>query len=162
MERQYWLRKTEPEAYSFDDLLAQKKQTDHWDGIRNYLSRNHMRAMRKGDLVLVYHSSTKPPHAAGVAEVVREAYPDHTAWDRKAKYFDPKSTADNPRWDMVDIKATSRLPAPVPLDALKANPKLKNMQVVQKGRRPSVQPVRKEEFEEVLRMAEELSKDASE
>lgn len=161
LKRKYWLMKTEPDAYSFDDLLAQENHTDHWDGIRNYLARNNMRSMHKGDLVLVYHSSTKPPHAVGVAEVVREAYPDHTAWDNKAKYFDPKSTPNNPRWDMVDIRAVSKLPSPVTLDALKANPKLKNMEVVQKGRRPSVQPVKKSEFELILQMAEVISKSTS-
>jgi predicted RNA-binding protein with PUA-like domain len=147
--------KSEPDAYSFDDLLAQKDQTDHWDGIRNYQARNLMREMKAGDGVLFYHSSTVPPHVAGVAEVVREAYPDHTSWDKKSKYFDPKSTPDTPRWFMVDIRAVRKLESPVTLEELKANPKLKKMRVVQKGQRLSVQPALKSEFDEVLRMAKQ-------
>lgn len=155
MARRYWLMKSEPDAYSFDDLLAQKDQTDHWDGIRNYQARNLMREMKAGDGVLFYHSSTVPPHVAGVAEVVREAYPDHTSWDKKSKYFDPKSTPDTPRWFMVDIRAVRKLESPVTLEELKANPKLKKMRVVQKGQRLSVQPALKSEFDEVLRMAKQ-------
>lgn len=102
MARQYWLMKSEPEAYSFEDLMAEKNRTDHWDGIRNYQARNFMMEMRQGDALLFYHSSTHPPHVAGIAEVAREAYPDHTSWDKKAKYYDPKSTPENPRWYMVD------------------------------------------------------------
>ena len=158
MARRYWLMKSEPEAYSFDDLMAEKNRTDHWDGIRNYQARNFMMEMKKGDAVLFYHSSTTPPHAAGVAEVAREAYPDHTSWDKKAKYYDPKSTPENPRWYMVDIRAVRKLEAPVPLEALKANPKLADMRLVQKGQRLSIQPVLRTEFDEVLRMEKALSK----
>jgi predicted RNA-binding protein with PUA-like domain len=158
MARRYWLMKSEPEAYSFDDLLAAKNQTDHWDGIRNYQARNIMMEMKKGDNVLFYHSSTAPPHVAGVAEVAREAYPDHTAWDKKSRYHDPKSTPENPRWYMVDVHAVRKLDAPVTLEELKANPKLKAMRVVQKGQRLSVQPALKSEFDEVLRMAREKAK----
>lgn len=158
MARRYWLMKSEPEAYSFDDLLATKNQTDHWDGIRNYQARNNMMEMKKGDGVLFYHSSTTPPHVAGIAEVAREAYPDHTAWDKQSGYHDPKSTPENPRWYMVDVHADRKLEAPVTLEELKANPKLKAMRVVQKGQRLSVQPVLKPEIDEVLRMAREKAK----
>jgi predicted RNA-binding protein with PUA-like domain len=158
MARRYWLMKSEPEAYSFDDLFAAKNRTDHWDGIRNYQARNNMMEMKKGDGVLFYHSSTTPPHVAGVAEVAREAYPDHTAWDKKSRYHDPKSSPENPRWYMVNLRADRNLEAPVTLEELKANPKLKAMRVVQKGSRLSVQPVLKSEFDEVLRMAREKAK----
>jgi predicted RNA-binding protein with PUA-like domain len=158
MARQYWLMKSEPEAYSFEDLMAEKNRTDHWDGIRNYQARNFMMEMRQGDAVLFYHSSAHPPHVAGIAEVAREAYPDHTSWDRKAKYYDPKSTPENSRWYMVDIRGVRKLEAPVPLEALKANPRLKGMRVVQKGQRLSVQPALRKEFEEVERMAKAISK----
>ncbi|MEE8110149.1 MAG: EVE domain-containing protein [bacterium] len=159
MTRRYWLMKSEPAVYSFDDLLGEPEQTDHWDGVRNYLARNNMMEMKHGDSVLFYHSSATPPHVAGIAEVAREAYPDHTAWDPKSKYHDPKSFADNPRWYMVDIRAVRKLEAAVTLPELKANPKLKDMQVVRKGQRPSVQPVMKEEFKEVLWMAREKAKE---
>ncbi len=153
MPRKYWLMKSEPEAFSFDDLLACPNQTDHWDGIRNYQARNHMMTMKKGDRILFYHSSTTPPHAAGVAEVARETYPDHTALDPKSQYHDPKATPDNPRWQMVDVRAVEKLPAPVTLAEIKANQKLREMLVVQRGQRLSIQPVTAAEFQEVLRMA---------
>lgn len=153
MARRYWLMKSEPSAFSFNDLLKAPRKTDHWDGVRNYLARNTMREMNKGDRVLFYHSSTTPPHVAGIAEIAREAYPDHTAFDAKSKYHDPKSSPDNPRWFMVDVRAIEKLPAPVPLADLKANPKLAKMLVVQRGQRLSVQPVTPAEYTEVLRMA---------
>ncbi|MBI3129314.1 MAG: EVE domain-containing protein [Candidatus Tectomicrobia bacterium] len=148
----HWLMKTEPEVFSFDDLLAKPGKTDRWEGVRNYLARNHMRAMKKGDRVLFYHSNAGPPHVAGLAEVVREAYPDPTAFDRKSRYYDPKSSPGNPRWFMVDVRALSKLPRPVALPEMKANPRLKDMPVVRPFQRLSVQPVTKEEFEEVVRM----------
>src|SRR3954465_707475 len=100
--RQFWLVKSEPEVFSFDDLLAAPGRTTHWDGVRNYAARNHLRAMKKGDLVFYYHSMGSPTAIVGVAEVVREAYPDHTALDSSDPHFDPKSKADEPTWFMVD------------------------------------------------------------
>ncbi|MBI1724670.1 MAG: EVE domain-containing protein [Candidatus Tectomicrobia bacterium] len=154
----HWLMKSEPSVFSFDDLLARPGKTDGWEGVRNYQARNHMRAMKKGDRVLFYHSTTEPPHVAGLAEVVREAYPDHTALDPKSRYYDPRSAPSAPRWHMVDVRAVSRLPRPVSLPELKANPRLKKMLIVQKGQRLSVQPVTKEEFGEVVRMAKETGR----
>ena len=149
----YWLMKSEPNAFSFDDLLASRGKRTHWDGIRNYQARNFMRDdMKKGDRVLFYHSNAKPPGVVGVAEIVKEAYPDHTQFDPASKYHDPKSDPDEPRWLMVDIKAIAALPEPVELDALKANPKLAEMAVVQRGQRLSVQPVTPAEWSEVLSM----------
>jgi predicted RNA-binding protein with PUA-like domain len=155
MSPNYWLMKSEPDAYSYEDLCSEENQTEHWDGVRNYQARNFMRdEMKIGDLVLFYHSNTKPPHVVGVAEVVRESYPDHTAFDPAQKYFDPKSDPENPRWFMVDIRAKKALPAIISLDDLKSNPLLADMKVVQRGQRLSVQPVSKQEFDIVLAMAE--------
>jgi predicted RNA-binding protein with PUA-like domain len=150
-----WLMKSEPDVYSFADLNAEPTRTTCWHGVRNYQARNHMRAMKVGDRVLFYHSRAEPPHVAGLARVVREAYPDPTAWDPASDYFDPGASPAAPRWEMVDIQADSALPAVVTLAELKANPLLAAMLVVQKGQRLSVQPVTVEQFDEVLRMARE-------
>lgn len=153
MARRYWLMKSEQDAYSFDDLMAEPGQTACWDGIRNYQARNFMMEMRVGDFVLFYHSNAKPPHVAGTARVVRESYPDHTQFDESSRYYDPKARADAPRWHMVDLQAMEKLPRPVSLEALKANPALGGMRATQRGQRLSVQPVSREEYDEVLRMA---------
>ena len=113
MARKYWLMKSEQDAYSFDDLMAEPEQTACWDGIRNYQARNFMMEMKVGDVVLFYHSNAKPPHVAGTARVARESYPDHTQFDGKSKYYDPKAPADAPRWQMVDLQAIEKLPRPV-------------------------------------------------
>ena len=147
-----WLIKSEPTVFSIQDLINSKNKTTSWDGVRNYQARNLMRDMLLGDLAFFYHSNTKPPHIAGIAKVVKLAYPDHTSWDKKSKYFDPKSTKDNPRWFMVDVKWVSSFDKIVSLDDLKANKNLKDMKVVQKGSRLSVQPVTKKEFLEIIKM----------
>ena len=149
--RQYWLVKSEPETFSFDDLLAAPGQTTHWDGVRNFAARNHLRAMKKGDRVLFYHSSAKPTAVVGVAEVAREAYPDPTALDKKDPHFDPKSKADDPTWFMVDIKGVEALKRPVTLDEIKKVKALANMALIRLGRL-SVQLVTPEEFEIVTRL----------
>jgi len=140
--------KSEPEAYSIDDLARAGR--GHWDGVRNYQARNHMRAMREGDLVLFYHSSTEPPGVAGVARVCREAYPDHTQFDEKHDHHDPKSTKQDPRWDMVDVELVEKLPRMVTLAELKADEALSGMLVIKRGMRLSVQPVEREHFARVL------------
>lgn len=147
---QYWLMKSEPDVFSFADLMARKGRTEPWDGVRNYLARNHMMAMKRGDLILIYHSNCEPPHVAGIATVAKEAYPDSSAWDPKSDYFDAKSPADKPRWYRVDVKGVKALRAPVSLQALKAEPSLAGMEVVQKGTRLSVTPVREADFLTVL------------
>ncbi len=149
----YWLMKSEPHVYSFEDLINDK--TTHWDGVRNYQARNFMRdKMKIGDYVLFYHSNTKPPHIAGIAKVHKEGYPDFTAFDSASKYFDASSSPDNPRWIMVDIEAIIPLGKIIPLGDLKENPALDEMLVVQRGQRLSVQPVEKKHFDEILRMSE--------
>jgi predicted RNA-binding protein with PUA-like domain len=152
--RQYWLVKSEPETFSFDDLLAAPGRTTHWDGVRNFAARNHLRAMKKGDRVLFYHSSAKPTAVVGVAEVAREAYPDPTALDKKDSHFDPKSKADDPTWFMVDIKAVGPFKRPVSLDEIKKVKELSKMALIRLGRL-SVQPVTPEEFETITRLGSE-------
>ena len=146
----YWLMKTEPEVYSIDTLAGTGKGS--WDGVRNFQARNHMRAMRNGDLVLFYHSSTEPPGVAGIARVCREAYPDHTQFDPKHDHYDAKSKRDAPRWDMVDLEFVEKLPELVSLAQLKADPKLETMLVVKRGMRLSVQPVERAHFAHVLKL----------
>lgn len=148
----YWLMKSEPDVYPFSQLVADG--STHWDGVRNYQARNMMRDdLKLGDLVLFYHSNTKPPHVAGIARVSREGYPDHTSWDPKSKYFDAKSSPENPRWIMVEIEAVQEMKM-VSLADVKANPALDDMPLVQRGQRLSVQPVSKEQFEEICKMGE--------
>lgn len=152
-KKNYWLMKSEPHVFSFDDLKAKPKSTEHWDGVRNYQARNFMRdEMKKGDLVLFYHSSCEVPHVAGIAEVVKEGYPDHTAWDKKSKYYDSKSDKNSPRWFMVDVKWKKKFKHPVTLPELKEKASLKDMRVVQRGQRLSVQPVDKKHFDIVCKM----------
>ena len=149
----HWLVKSEPEVYSFDDLMKDEKRTTCWHGVRNYQARNLMQEMKRGDAVLFYHSGGAEPHVAGTAKVVREAYPDDSAWDPKSEYHDPASTPEDPRWFMVDVQGVEALPEPVTLAELKANAKLAKMKLVQRGQRLSVQPVGPAEYAEVLRMA---------
>ncbi len=153
MAKRYWLMKSEPDVFSLDHLKQAKHSTTHWEGVRNYQARNFMRdQMQVGDLVLYYHSNCEVPGVVGIAEVVKEAYPDFTAWDPKSHYFDPKSTEAAPRWFMVDIKYRSTFKRTVSLQAMKATPALAEMKVVQKGQRLSVQPVEKAHFEKVVQM----------
>lgn len=147
----FWLMKSELDVYPYSQLVADGQT--HWDGVRNYQARNTMRdSMKVGDLILFYHSNTKPPHVGGVARVVREGYPDFTSWDASSKYFDEKSTPDTPRWFMVDIQPVCELPM-VSLDAMRQNPNLEGMPLLQRGQRLSVQTVSSEHFDEVLNMA---------
>jgi predicted RNA-binding protein with PUA-like domain len=150
-KRKYWLFKSEPSSYSFANLLNEPDQTAEWDGVRNYQARNFMRdEMKAGDGVLFYHNSTNPMAVIGTARITREAYPDPTAWDSKSKYYDAKSSPDNPTWLMVDIKAEQEFAKPVTLQEIKDNPKLQNMLLVRRGMRLSVQPVTKEEWDEIV------------
>ena len=154
-EPRYWLFKSEPSSYSYDDLESEDDQIAEWDGVRNYQARNFMRDdMAIGDQVLFYHSNAKPPGVVGIASIVREGYPDDSAWNPDSRYYDSKSDPANPTWMMVDIKADRRLPRFISLNELKANPALVDMMVTKRGQRLSVQPVKPEEWAEVLAMAE--------
>lgn len=149
-DKRYWLMKSEPYVYSFDDLVRDGRT--YWDGVRNYQARNLLRdEIKEGDGVLYYHSNAKPSAVIGTAKVAREGYPDHTAWDPDDGHYDPRSPEDNPRWFMVDIVPDRPLPNPVSLKDAKANPKLKDMVLV-RNPRLSVQPVSKAEWDEILRM----------
>lgn len=149
----YWLMKSEPSVFSIQDLQKVPGRTTCWDGVRNFQARNFMRAMKKGDRVLFYHSNADPPAVVGIAEVVKEAYPDHTAFDPKDTHYDPKSKPEKPLWDMVDIKLLRIFPRPIPLDRLRQESGLKQMELLRKGSRLSVQPVRPEEWKIVLKLA---------
>jgi len=147
----YWLMKSEPDAFSIDDLKSMPGRTEHWDGVRNYQARNMMRDdMKKGDKVFFYHSNCEVPGIVGIAEVVREAYPDHTAFDPESKYFDPKSDPENPRWFMVDVKFKRKLKRTISLQELKDLPQLEGMPLVRRGNRLSVLPVAAEHWDIIL------------
>lgn len=152
-KRRYWLVKSEPDAYSIDDL--ERDGQAEWDGVRNYQARNFMRdEMTVGDLVLFYHSNAKPPGVAGVAKVATEAYPDPTQFDPKSKYHDPKATEEAPRWHLVDLSFVEKFDAVLGLDVLKEHAEdLEGMMVIKRGIRFSVQPVEKEHFRKVLKLA---------
>lgn len=149
----YWLMKTEPDVFSIEDFAKSPKQTTSWIGVRNYQARNFMRDdMRLGDQVLIYHSNAKPSCVVGTAIVVKESHPDHSAWDPKSPYFDPKSSPENPRWQMVDVRLERIFKSPLSLVDLRANPILENMLLLKRGMRLSVQPVAKQEFDAIVHM----------
>lgn len=136
-----WLMKTEPDVFSIENLEKSKQQTAPWEGVRNYQARNFMRSMKKGDTVLFYHSSCEKPGIYGLATVVKEAYPDSSSFDSKSEYFDPKSTPDNPRWFMVDVKFEKKLSNPLYLEKIKEIPFPVDFTLLRKGNRLSVFPV---------------------
>ena len=150
----YWLLKSEPDVFSLEDLKNCPNQTEPWDGIRNYQARNLMRdEMKMGDQAFFYHSRQAEPAIVGTVRVVREAYPDHTSWDPSSKYFDEKSSPENPRWLMVDVQFESEFSRPVTLKELRSVPELKEMFLLRKGMRLSVQPVTEAEFLLILAIA---------
>jgi predicted RNA-binding protein with PUA-like domain len=154
MGKRYWLFKTEPKTFSIDDLAKSPDQTTHWEGVRNYQARNFLRdEVKRGDEVLLYHSSADPPGVVGTCRVVKGGYPDHTALDNKSDYYDPKSDKDNPRWYMVDVKLVDKFDEIIPLAKLKETRGLEKMMVVQRGSRLSIQPVTPKEWRVVLRLA---------
>jgi predicted RNA-binding protein with PUA-like domain len=148
----YWLMKSEPTSFSFEDLVKSKNSTNHWDGVRNYQARNYMREMRVGDRVLFYHSSCDQPGVVGLAEVVREAYPDHTQFDRGNIHYDSKATSERPIWDMVNLRAIKPLRKPVSLDILRRTKGLEKMVLLRRGSRLSVQPVSPKEWKIIVKL----------
>jgi predicted RNA-binding protein with PUA-like domain len=149
----YWLMKSEPNVFSIDNLAEAKNQTAYWDGIRNYQARNFLRDDFKiGDKVIFYHSSSEPPAAVGICEVVKEGYPDFTAFDPDDPHYDPKSKKDNPTWIMVDVKLVKRFISTVTISEMRDNKKLQKMQLLQRGNRLSVMPLTKDEFKEIIKM----------
>ena len=143
----YWLMKSEPSEFCIDDLAAAPGKSTVWFGVRNYQARNFMRdQMRVGDKAFFYHSSCKDPGIAGIAEVCKLAYPDATQYDRKSKYYDPKATAQNPRWFNVDVKLVRKTRL-LSIKKLRSRRELANMRVLQKGSRLSITPVDPTEWE---------------
>lgn len=145
--------KSEPSTFSIDDLIRSPHQTTSWDGVRNYQARNFMRSMAVGDQVLFYHSNADPPALVGIAEVVKTAYPDPTQFDKRNKHYDPGSKPSEPRWDMVDIKYVRKFDRPLTLDELRKESELKDMVLLKKGSRLSVQPVTPREWKHIIGLA---------
>lgn len=134
-----WLMKSEPDEFSINDLRTKKRA--YWDGVRNFQARNYMRDMALDDLVLFYHSSCKTPAIVGTATVSQTAHPDPSCWDPDSPYFDPKSTAESPRWVQVELTFKSKLAQPITLTVMKAMPELDGFALIKKGNRLSVMPV---------------------
>ncbi|MBM2812894.1 MAG: hypothetical protein HW416_3653 [Chloroflexi bacterium] len=154
MAERYWLFKTEPSAYSFDDLV--RDGVGEWDGVRNFQVRNWLRDdIKVGDGVIFYHSSTKTVGVVGTARVVRAGYPDHTAWNPTSEHPDPRSTMEKPLWYMVDIAPERKLDRIVTLDEMRLAPELSDMMTLKRGNRFSITPVTPDEFEAIVRMGTE-------
>lgn len=150
----YWLLKTEPGCFSFDDLKNRPDMTEPWDGVRNYQARNLLRdTIKAGDMALFYHSNIPEPAVVGIVTVAREGYPDSTALDPNAEHFDPKASPRNPIWFMVDVRYVKDMAKPVTLERIKANPLLADMALVKRSRL-SVQPVTADEWATILAMGE--------
>lgn len=149
----YWLFKSEPDVFSIHDLAKMKKQTSVWDGVRNYQARNYMRdGTRPGDLLFFYHSSCPQPGVAGIAEIASAPYPDPTQFNPESEYYDPKATADNPRWISVDVKLKEIFDEVVPLSALRNNPKLDGLVLLQRASRLSIIPVSAAHWKAIVAM----------
>ena len=149
----YWLMKSEPTAFSVEDLERAKKHTTSWDGVRNYQARNMLRDdMKKGDQVFLYYSSTDVPGIVAIMKVVKEGYPDPTAFDRKHDHYDPDSDPAEPRWFMVDVQLERRLARVIALDELRKHTtkQLKNMVLLRRGNRLSITPVEPAEWKFIL------------
>jgi predicted RNA-binding protein with PUA-like domain len=147
----YWLMKSEPSVFSIDDLQNKPNQTYCWDGVRNYQARNMMRdAMKVGDLSFFYHSNCVEPGIVGIMEIVKESYPDFSAFDPNSNYFDPKSSIEQPRWFMVDIKFVSKLSRTITLKELKALAELSDLALVRRGNRLSIMPVSAQQWDFIL------------
>lgn len=148
---QYWLMKSEPEAFSIDDLAGRPEQIEHWDGVRNYQARNMMRdEMKIGDQVFFYHSNCDLPGIVGIAEIARESYPDYTAFDPDDKHFDSKSNPDKPTWFMVDVKFVRKLQRTISLQELKQQQALTELALVRRGNRLSIMPITAQQWHFIL------------
>ena len=149
----HWLFKSEPTVFSIQDLKSSPGQTTYWEGVRNYQARNLLRdEVKKGDLVLYYHSNAKPMGVAGIAQVTKSGYPDPEQFDARSKYFDARASKESPRWFVVDVKFVAQFEELVTLQTMKAAPGLADMMVTRRGARLSVQPVSPKHFKEVVKM----------
>lgn len=152
-QRRYWLMKSEPQCFSLEDLKHAPQGKSSWDGVRNFQARNFLRdEIKRGDGVLFYHSNISQPGIVGIAQVVRDGYPDHTALDPCADHFDPRATQDNPIWYMVDVTYVATLARPLTRELLRDHAVLAGMDVLKKGNRLSVQPVTVEQWQAVLEL----------
>jgi predicted RNA-binding protein with PUA-like domain len=158
---QYWLFKSEPTTFSIDDLVHSPRKTTCWEGVRNYQARNFLKSMNVGDLGFFYHSNTDPPAIVGIVKVVKAAYPDSFAFDTRSRYFDPRSAPDSPRWFLVDVQFVEKFPQALHLDQLRAVKGLEKMELLRKGSRLSIQPVRPDEWQRVLDFAQHNTKHSS-
>jgi predicted RNA-binding protein with PUA-like domain len=151
----YWLMKSEPDVFGIDDLAKAKRKTTHWDGVRNYQARNFMREMRRGDRAFFYHSNCEEPGVAGIVKIVRQAYPDHTAFDAADPHFDPKSDPNKPRWYMVDVQLERKFRGVITLATLREheNRALKGLALLKRGNRLSVTPVSAAHWKFILELA---------
>ncbi|TAN48438.1 MAG: EVE domain-containing protein [Methylococcaceae bacterium] len=148
---QYWLMKSEPSEFSYDDLLARSGQTEHWDGVRNYQARNMLRdQIQQDDLAFFYHSNCAEPGIVGIMRISRAGYPDHTALDPLGKHSDPACTPANPRWYMVDVQPVRKLKRTISLAELKNHPELTGFALLQRGSRLSILPVLPEQWNFIL------------
>jgi len=154
----YWLLKSEPFVFSIDDLAHSPQRTTCWEGVRNYQARNFLRTMTVGDYAFFYHSNADPSSIVGIVKIVKSAYPDYFSWDTLSKYFDKKSSKENPIWSMVDVKFVKKFSSPITLNQLRKTKGLKHMELLRKGSRLSVQPVRQEEWKVVLKLAKAEAK----
>jgi predicted RNA-binding protein with PUA-like domain len=148
----YWLIKSEPSAFSIDDLIQAPGQITGWDGVRNYQARNYMRRMHLGDLLFFYHSNCKIPGIVGITKVVKLAYPDDTAWDPMDSHFDPKSSPQASRWDRVDVQFVEKFTKIIPLQELYLYPELKELPLVRKGNRLSIMPITEKQWHFVMNL----------
>jgi predicted RNA-binding protein with PUA-like domain len=138
----YWLMKSEPDVFGIDDLRQRARQTEHWDGVRNYQARNMLRdQMKKGDKAFFYHSNCKEPGIVGIMEIVRQGYPDDSAWNPKSPHYDLKSTPSHPRWYMVDVRYQRKLRRCITLQELKGHSELADLALLKRGSRLSIMPV---------------------
>lgn len=151
--------KSEPDVFGIDHLAKMPKKTEHWDGIRNYQVRNMMRdEMKKGDLAFFYHSNCKEPGIVGIIRIVKEAYPDFTAFDPREKYYDPKSNPENPRWFMIDVKLERKFKRTISLQELKTYKSLAEMLILRRGNRLSITPVSKKQWDFILKLENKTKK----
>lgn len=150
----YWLMKSEPDAFSIDDLA--KVKVEPWDGVRNYQARNMMRdQMQVGDLVFFYHSNCKVPAIVGMMKIVKAGYVDDTAFDPDEKYYDPKSKPDNPRWYRVDVEFVEKFEQEISLQYLKQQPELADLSLVKRGNRLSIMPVSEPAWHYILELKDQ-------
>jgi len=147
----YWLMKSEPEAYSIDDLERDGREI--WDGVRNYQARNYLRAMQPGDLAFFYHSNAKPPGVVGLMRIVKSGVVDPTQFDPESRYYDPKSTPENPRWQTVEVEFVEKFPRMVPLAELRERFTAEELPLLKRGFRLSVLPVEAAVAEKLLELA---------